>query len=357
VRSFRIVFSILLTLAVGLVLTTVVGILYARTFNIISIAFIALFVGLGVDFAIQFAMRYRAERHTLGALAPALSRAGRVMGLPLSLAAAATAAGFLSFLPTNYSGVAELGFIAGIGMLIAFFLTITLLPALLKVVGAPGEPEQVGFAFLKPVDAFLIRNRVTVLQLAVGAAVGALVLLPLLRFDFNPLDLRSRKAESVATLYDLMKYPSTSPNTIEVLAPSLSQSDALAKRLAAIPVVGHVLTLRSFVPDDQPAKLALIADAASLLKDTLDLLAQPLLGACFSNLQVHLPCRQSPQVLVYAFILASLHPVWIPGHCGQHSSAIRKVRMVVAGHSKDLHRLISRGTTGRNLGIWMQPEN
>ena len=58
----------------------------------------------------------------------ALVRAGRGVGKPLALAAAATAAGFFSFLPTSYAGVAELGLIAGIGMVIAFILAITMLP-------------------------------------------------------------------------------------------------------------------------------------------------------------------------------------------------------------------------------------
>ncbi len=41
----------------------------------------------------------------------------------------ATAAGFLCFLPTDYKGIAELGKIAGAGMLIAFLTSITALPA------------------------------------------------------------------------------------------------------------------------------------------------------------------------------------------------------------------------------------
>ena len=106
VRSFRIILAILITLIVGLVITTGAGVAYAGVFNIISIAFIALFVGLGVDFAIQLSVRYRAERHSTGDLAQALALAGRHVGEPLALAAAATAVGFFSFLPTNYSGVA-----------------------------------------------------------------------------------------------------------------------------------------------------------------------------------------------------------------------------------------------------------
>jgi len=270
VRSVRIIGAILITLIVGLVLTTGIGIAYAHVFNIISIAFIALFVGLGVDFAIQFSVRYRSERHSTDDLAKALAQAGNRVGLSLGLAAAATAAGFLSFLPTNYSGVAELGVISGIGMLIAFILSITLLPSLLLIFGAPSEPEQVGYRSMRPLDAYIRSHRRTVLRASVIVAIVGLALVPFLKFDFNPLDLRSKTVESVSTLHDLMKNPETSPNTINVLAPSLDKTDAIAARLSRVPEVGQVLTLKSFIPDDQAKKIAIIHDANSLLDTTIN---------------------------------------------------------------------------------------
>src|SRR6202789_1034966 len=115
-RSFKIIFAILVTLFAGLSITMGLGLFFVGVFNIISIAFVALFVGLGVDFGIQFSVRYRAERFHYPALADALCHTGRSVGMPLALAAAATAVGFFSFLPTNYTGVAELGFCAGWGL-------------------------------------------------------------------------------------------------------------------------------------------------------------------------------------------------------------------------------------------------
>ena len=115
--------------------------LMVGTLNLISVYFAVLFVGLGVDFGIQFSVRYRAERHEVDDLHDALLQAGRRAGAPLTLAALATAAGFLSFLPTDYKGVSELGLIAGVGMLIAFFTSITLLPALLSLLKPPSEPR------------------------------------------------------------------------------------------------------------------------------------------------------------------------------------------------------------------------
>src|SRR5205085_7287896 len=172
VRAFRLIFAILLTVFTGLVVTAALGLLAVGTFNVISVAFIPLFVGLGVDFGIQFCVRYRAERHVIDDLDTALARAGGGLGNALSLAAAATAAGFYSFLPTSYSGVGELGLISGTGMLVTFGLSITLLPALLKFVRPPGEPESIGYSKLAPLDTFLSEHRHLVM--AIGLLLAAI---------------------------------------------------------------------------------------------------------------------------------------------------------------------------------------
>ena len=270
VRAFRIILCIMLTLIVGLLITMGLGLFLAHVFNIISIAFVALFVGIGVDFAIQFSVRYRAERHSRDDLRDALIRSGRGVGMPLALAAAATAVGFFSFLPTTYVGVAELGRVAGIGMIVAFILTITFLPALLMLIKPYGEAEQVGFKFFAPIDKMMVSHRRQILVAAAAAGAVALLLTSFVKFDFNPLDLRSAKTESVSTILDLMRDPQTSPNTIDVLAPSLDAAKALAAKLSAIPQVGQAITLNDFVPDDQPRKLKLISDANMLLDATIN---------------------------------------------------------------------------------------
>ncbi|MBA2587702.1 MAG: MMPL family transporter [Alphaproteobacteria bacterium] len=269
-RSFRIIFAILVTLFVGLAITMGLGLKAVGVFNIISIAFIALFVGLGVDFGIQFSVRYRSERHRDENLMRALAATGRGVGVPLALAAAATAAGFFSFLPTTYTGVAELGKVAGIGMIVAFLLSITMLPAMLMLLNPPGEDEDVGFKSLGRLDDFMTRHRRNVLRIAAGAGVVSMGLMAFVQFDSNPLDLRSPKVESVSTLFDLMKNPLTSPNTIDVPALSLNDAESVAARIRQEPLVGETLTLFSFVPEQQTEKLALIADANNLLDATLN---------------------------------------------------------------------------------------
>jgi len=270
VQSVRIIAAILVTLLIGLILTTAFGLLATGALNLISVAFIPLFVGLGVDFGIQFAVRYRAERFQLRELEPSLVAAGHSVGLPLALAALAIAAGFLAFVPTDYKGVAELGLIAGMGMVVAFVLSVTVLPALLMLFRPRGEAAEIGEPRLIILDWYLRKNRNRVLMVVLALTVLGLGAMPFLHFDFNPLHLRNPKTESVSTLFDLMKDPQNSPNTIDILAPSLDAADALQKKLAALPQVAEVLTLKSFIPGDQQPKLALIQDAQLLLDPTIN---------------------------------------------------------------------------------------
>ena len=269
-RWMRIILAVFLALVVGLSVTAAVGMLLVGTLNLISVYFAVLFVGLGVDFGLQFSVRYRAERYEIDDLREALLQAGRRAGAPLTLAALATAAGFLSFLPTVYKGVSELGLIAGIGMLIAFFTSITLLPALLSRFEPPSEPYPLGYKALAPVDRFLAEHRMAILVVTLAAVAAGLPLLFWLRFDFNPINLQSPNTEAVATYLALKNDPESNANDIQVLEPTLPAADQTAEKLRALPQVARVLTLSSFIPSDQKDKLPLIESAAKTLLPALN---------------------------------------------------------------------------------------
>jgi hopanoid biosynthesis associated RND transporter like protein HpnN len=268
-HSAKIIFAVFVNLVIGLSITTAVGLAMVGSLNLLSIAFAVLFIGLGVDFGIQFSVRYRSERFKNDDLSLALQEAARRSAVPLSLAAMATAAGFLCFLPTDYKGISELGEIAGAGMLFAFLSSITVLPALLKLLNPPGEKEPVGYAFLAPLDRFLEDHRIPIVVGTLALAVAGLPLLYFMKFDFNPMNLRSPEVESIATFLDLRKDPNTGANAIDVLTRSDADARKIEARLEKLPEVLRVQSLDSFVPDDQPAKLKLIAQAARVLNSAL----------------------------------------------------------------------------------------
>lgn len=269
-HSAKIIFAVFVNLFVGLSITTAVGLMMVGSLNLLSIAFAVLFIGLGVDFGIQFSVRYRSERFKNDDLPLALANAARRAAVPLSLAAMATAAGFLCFLPTDYKGISELGKIAGAGMLVAFLTSITTLPALLDLLNPPGENDPVGYAFLAPVDEFLEKHRVIIIVGTLVVAVAGLPLLYFMKFDFNPINLRNKNAESIATFLDLRKDPNTGANAINVMTNSEADAKKIEAKLEKLPEVLRVMSLDSFVPDNQPAKLKLIAQAAKVVGPALN---------------------------------------------------------------------------------------
>jgi len=269
VRSWRLVAPILLTLALGLLLTTAFAVLTVNPLNLISVAFAILFVGIAVDFAIQFSVRLREAQVETRDLRLALALTGRRAGVQILVAAAATAAGFLAFVPTDFRGVAELGLIAGAGMLIAFACTLVFLPALLMLFRPRTAARETGFAWAVPLDHLVARRRWIILAISGVVAGFGLASVPRLSFDSDPLHLKDASTEAMRTLADLAANPLTNPYTLDVLAPNAAAAAAIVTKVQPLSLVAQVVSLQSFVPPDQTEKLALIADAAGLLAPTL----------------------------------------------------------------------------------------
>jgi hopanoid biosynthesis associated RND transporter like protein HpnN len=264
IRSLRLVLAILAALIVGLVWTAGFTTLAIGHLNLVSVAFAVLFIGLGVDFGIHFALRFREERlgdddddgdgDGDGDPPGALRRTGRGLSGPLALCALAAAISFFSFVPTDYRGLSELGLIAGVGMFIAFTATFTIIPAFLTVF-PPGAPASSPTGRKSP---SLPDRRIAVAALVLGGAAAATV--PFARFDLDPIKLRDPSTESVSTFRDLAATAGASPYTIELLTPSLSDAYTLAGKLRSLPEVDKTVTATDLVPTEQTEKLAMIDD-------------------------------------------------------------------------------------------------
>ncbi len=265
-RGGRAVAACLLTLLAGLIWTAGAAAVLVGTLNLISVAFAVLFVGLGIDFCIHFTLRYREDGAAESRAA--LVRAARSVGCAMLLSALCAAIGFLSFLPTAYRGLAELGLIAGVGMGIAVVASLTLLPVLLSLFGARRRAPAAltGVANGPP---WLVRRRGLVLGTAVVLAAAGVALAPGIRFDMNPMNLRDADSPAMRAFTDLASNTETTPYGVNVLAPNLAAAETLAARFRNDPAFGGARTLASFVPGEQDAKLAAIGDAAFFLAPVL----------------------------------------------------------------------------------------
>jgi uncharacterized protein len=269
VRTWRLIIPILLTLGLGLTLTVLFAALAVGTLNLVSVGFGVMFVGIAVDFAIQFSVRYREYRHTAGDPVLGMRLTGARSGVQILSASLATAAGFLAFVPTAFSGVAELGLIAGAGMIIAFICTLTFLPAAITVFNPSAEAAEVGFSWARPIDPWIKAHHAWLLASFIALGGLAFAVAPRLTFDSDPLHTKNPSTEAMRTLRDLIDNPLTNPYTIDIVVPNVQSAATLAEQLKALPTVESVRDIDSFVPKDQDKKLAVIADAKSILEPTL----------------------------------------------------------------------------------------
>lgn len=267
VRSWRLVLIMLLTLAIGGVWSMGWAMLAVGELNLLSASFAVLFVGLGIDFAIHFALRAQEDVEGGQPLRHALTAAAGEVGPAIALGAITSAIGFLSFLPTDYKGFADLGIIAGGGMVLAFLAALTVIPACVALAGLPahraagarfnaamGAAFRLARAFPRPIAAA---------ALALLVAAGAIATQA--RFDFSTLSLKNAESESVRTLSELQRRGLVTDYAAYVIRPSLAAAEAAATALEALPSVAEARTARSLIPADQPRKLALIEETAFLM--------------------------------------------------------------------------------------------
>lgn len=265
-RSTRLVAACLLTLIGGLIATAAFAAAAVGHLNLISIAFAVLYVGLGIDFAIHYVLRYRELLREGHEQREAIADAARDVGASLVLCAATTSLGFYAFFPTAFAGVSELGLISGTGMFIGLAYTISLLPALLTLmpIDASSLPNAA-----KPQRSRLLglplRHPRTLLVVAVILGIAALAAVPFVEFDSNPLNLRDPSTESVQTYRELLADEGDSPLTLSVLVPDAHAAATLAARLEQLEVTGRILHLGSFVPRDQNDKLSMLRDLRFIL--------------------------------------------------------------------------------------------
>lgn len=266
VRSGRIVGVMVLTLIVGGIWSMAWAMFSVGEVNLLSASFAVLFVGLGIDFAIHYALRAQEDVEKGTAPRPALITAARDVGPAIALGTVTSAIGFLSFLPTDYKGFADLGVIAGGGMALAFLAALTVIPASLGRLGIPAH-RNAGKSFGGVTQRLFALSQTYARRIVLGAVIfgiAAAAIATNARFDFSTLALKNSQSEPILALADLQERGMATDYAAYVIAPSLDASKETVTALETLPTIGSVRTATSLIPGNQDEKLSLIDDAAFL---------------------------------------------------------------------------------------------
>lgn len=269
-RSILLTLATLVTLALGMILCGTFAAVAVQELNLISVAFAVSNIGLGVEYAIHFCLRYRDYALTHCDKNRALHSALIATAPSLLLCAGTTAIGLYAFIPTDYKGVSELGLLAGTSLFICLIVTLTILPALLRILPAPtacrpaAKPGLLATMPEKMATFTLHFAKPIILATAMLAIISG-VLVANVKTDFNPINLRDPNTESVIAFKNLMKNKDTTPMTVSVLAKNENQAKALQQQLGSLKTVDKTVSLLDFLPADQEDKLALIEEMDMVL--------------------------------------------------------------------------------------------
>ncbi len=241
--------------------------------TLFSVMFISIVVGIGIDYGIYYLFRYEEEIFLGRSLREALELTAARTG-PGMLAGALTAAGtFFVLMLTDFRGIQELGFIAGIAILIAWVGMMTLFPAILVFVDRHHADRPRG---QRPRAHQLERIRVPLLDRLVTyprtVLIGAGLLsafsiwaVPRVGFDYNVLNLQAKGTESVA--WERRILASTGRSGFNALSSASSLEELRAKQATfeKLPSVSDTDSVLRVIPDDQAEKIALIKSFAPLV--------------------------------------------------------------------------------------------
>lgn len=267
-RSLRAPFLTVTTLLVGTVwalgwLTLTVGHL-----NLLSSTFAVMLIGMG-DYGVLWVTRYQQERAAGLVLLPALEATARGVGPSILTASLTTGLAFYAAMLADFMAVAELGWIAGSGVVLCGLACFLVLPPLIVVLD--GRRELAEERHLLPFDpeshstppvwlpGLARRPR---LVLVGGVLLLALLATQTLRLDYdhNLLNLQSHQLDSVKWERTLIAHTAGASWHALSHTPSREHALELKGRFEKLPTVSRVVEIASLVPSDQEAKLPLLHD-------------------------------------------------------------------------------------------------
>ena len=262
VRSMWVIAAIYLTMIVGLIWTAAFAMIAIGQYNTISIIFLVMFIGLGVDFAVHLCLKFQEARLRLDKI-NALIETGTELGPAIMLCGVTSAIGFLAFVPTEYIGLGEMGIISGGGMIIAVALSLTLIPAFFALSGDPRPATNVPFAGL--LSSVVAKNSKQTSYVTLGVAIVLAVIATQAQFDYSTLSLKDPKSEAMATLIELQREDIITDFALTYVADDLDTANNTRSTLEGLAVVSEVKTPTDYLPVDQTENLYILEDARFFL--------------------------------------------------------------------------------------------
>ena len=244
----------------GMAWTAAYAALSVGHLNFVTVTSVSMLMGLGIDFGIHFLFRFEEEMASGLEQEPALRQTVLTTGVDTLVGAAATSAAFAALIFTDFRGVSDLGIIAGGGVLLCYFSTVTVLSALLKISPSQAKAGDGLLSGLAGLEVSLLSRHRQVLSLTAVLFVFALLFAGRVGFSYNLLAVQAQELDSVRTEKEMLREYKTTVLSGAVLCEGPEQAREVAERLSSLDSVGQVGSITKLIPAVSDAKQALISD-------------------------------------------------------------------------------------------------
>ena len=275
--------------------------------QVLSVVFTVILMGLGIDFAIHFISRFELVRHNfsdnVAGFCAALDDAMRTTGPGIITGALTTAIAFSTTLLTDFQGMAEMGLIAGVGVVLCMIAMLSVLPALMRLLRphtrhiVPTEQRGIDLHeqdWLMP----FVNHPVLTLLIAAGVTAVAALAMAQVRYDYNLLNMMPRDLDSVRWIEELDESGLPIWDAV-IMAQNLEEARELTGRLRELETVERVGGVGWLFPADAQPKETLgvrarqrlgpqvlrteaVTDVSPVPKDTPAILGQQLKALRFA---------------------------------------------------------------------------
>jgi len=254
---------VLLSLAMGVSWTAGAITLSIGYLSLITSSFAVILIGLGVDYGVHLVSQYEIElaegRQEQEALQNSISKTGP----GLLTGAGTTAVAFFTITLMEFRGFAQLGFVAGIGVLLCLLAMLTVLPALLVLDGARrrrlGKPRLHQMERGHRITLAILRYPRTVLALGLVLTVLLALKAREVRYNENLEDLLPAGAESLRLQDALRDSSALSPDFSVILADDLEELARLHQVAPETESIGRRESLLDYLPSDAGERQAVLA--------------------------------------------------------------------------------------------------
>lgn len=259
--SFRELFRPLMavvTLVVGVGWTMGFTTLVVGHLNLLTVTFATILVGLGIDFGIHFIYRYDEERHSGRDPVRAMETTLATAGVENLTGALSTAIAFWALNFTDFVGIAELGTIAGTGIMLCYLAMITVLPSFLFLQekwsperGATGISK---YETLARLEQRMLAHPWIVTAFCVLFSIWCGFEATKVYYDYNLLNLQAKALPSVQAELHMINTSDRSLLSGISLAENVAEAKRLTEAYQKLPTVSFVESIIPMIPEDYPAK-------------------------------------------------------------------------------------------------------